>query len=97
MSTAASIVSSRTQQPTEEKRWLSPDGTATWLTPQLDEDSSVLASKLQAEGVGLGSVVASCFSKSLWAVVTMLAVLKAGGAFVYIDPKQPGKRQLDCA
>ncbi|KAK6068790.1 NRPS protein [Seiridium cupressi] len=55
--------------------------------------SSRLATYLQHEcGVRNGSLVAICFEKSMWVVVSMLAVLKAGGACVPMDPKSPSGR-----
>ncbi|KAF5719487.1 non-ribosomal peptide synthetase [Fusarium mundagurra] len=48
-----------------------------------------LAYRLQASGVGPEVFVPICFDKSKWVVVSMLAVLKAGGIFVPLDPSQP--------
>ncbi|KAI1051402.1 hypothetical protein LB506_003776 [Fusarium annulatum] len=48
-----------------------------------------LACRLQASGVGSEVFVPICFDKSKWVVVSMLAVLKAGGIFVPLDPSQP--------
>ncbi|KAL3473907.1 hypothetical protein BJX99DRAFT_260890 [Aspergillus californicus] len=44
---------------------------------------------LRQWGVGSGKIVPVCFEKSKWAVVAMLAVLRAGAAAVMIDPKHP--------
>lgn len=59
---------------------------------ELDYLSSTLADMLVSEGVVPNEVVALCFEKSLWAVVSMLAVAKAGAAFVHIHPDYPYKR-----
>jgi amino acid adenylation domain-containing protein len=60
---------------------------------ELDEYSSRLAAYLQSSHqVGPESLVCICFSKSLWVVVAMLAVLKSGGACVPLDPKNPTSR-----
>ncbi|KAM4056693.1 AMP-binding enzyme [Hirsutella rhossiliensis] len=67
------------------------DGDLTYA--RLEELSSLLASWLQAQGAGRGFVVALRLFKSRWAVVAMLAVVKAGGAFVSIDPTHPQDRQ----
>ncbi|KAI1016035.1 hypothetical protein LB504_009285 [Fusarium proliferatum] len=48
-----------------------------------------LACRLQASGVGPEVFVPICFDKSKWVVVSMLAILKAGGIFVPLDPSQP--------
>jgi non-ribosomal peptide synthetase component F len=52
---------------------------------KLDEQSSRLASYLVCLGVRLGDIVPLCFEKSMWTIVAMLAVLKAGGAFAPLD------------
>ncbi|KAH7323159.1 hypothetical protein B0I35DRAFT_477044 [Stachybotrys elegans] len=68
------------------------DGEATYK--QLDELSTKLAAQLISHGVGPEVFVPVVFEKSIWAVVAMLAVLKAGGAFVPLDPESaPDRRQ----
>ena len=60
---------------------------------ELDELSTRLSAYLTGElGVKLEDVVPLCFEKSMWTVVAMLAVLKAGGAFVPLDPDHPKSR-----
>jgi amino acid adenylation domain-containing protein len=59
---------------------------------QLDQLSSKLASHLVDLGVGPEDIVPLCFDKSMWAIVAMLAVLKAGGAFAPINPDHPRSR-----
>ncbi|PVH90760.1 acetyl-CoA synthetase-like protein, partial [Periconia macrospinosa] len=59
---------------------------------ELDELSSRLAAHLVAIGVQPEDVVPLCFEKSMWTVVAMLAVLKAGGAFAPLDPEHPASR-----
>lgn len=61
---------------------------------ELDKFSSLLASTLICDGVGVGSVVPLCFEKSKWNVVAMLAVMKSGAAFCPLDPTLP-KERLD--
>ncbi|RAL07335.1 acetyl-CoA synthetase-like protein [Aspergillus homomorphus CBS 101889] len=56
---------------------------------ELVDYTSRLGNFLIAQKVGPEVFVPVCFDKSLWAVVSMLGVLKAGGAFVCIDPAQP--------
>lgn len=60
---------------------------------QLDEVSTRLAIQLHKAGVTCGTVVPMCIEKSIWAVVAMLGILKAGGAFVPIGPIQPAPRR----
>ncbi|WP_239154560.1 AMP-binding protein [Amycolatopsis sp. FDAARGOS 1241] len=51
-----------------------------------------LARRLIAEGVGPDSIVAVAVPKSNDLIVTMLAVLKAGGAYLPLDPAYPAER-----
>ncbi|KAJ5764815.1 acetyl-CoA synthetase-like protein [Penicillium odoratum] len=67
------------------------DGELTYK--ELDLLTSGLAKSLSHEHkVGAGQFVPICFEKSKWFVVAMLAVLKAGGAFLLLDPMQPINR-----
>lgn len=66
------------------------DGELTYA--ELDGHSSRLAQHLATLGVGAEVIVPLCFEKSRWTVVAMVAVLKAGGAFVLLDPSQPKSR-----
>ncbi|MCJ1231406.1 hypothetical protein MMC12_008083, partial [Toensbergia leucococca] len=59
---------------------------------QLDTLSSNAARRLVRAGVGVGQYVPFAFEKSLWTVVATLAILKAGGAFVPLDPSHPSAR-----
>jgi amino acid adenylation domain-containing protein len=56
---------------------------------ELDTLSTRLAGHLLSLGVKPDDVVPLCFEKSMWTVVAMLAVLKAGGAFLLLDPSSP--------
>ncbi|KAL8781964.1 MAG: hypothetical protein Q9213_005772 [Squamulea squamosa] len=58
----------------------------------LDAHSSRLAVHLVELGVTAEQIVPLCFQKSMWAVVSMLAVLKAGAAFTFIEPSHPIER-----
>ncbi|KAL2864077.1 uncharacterized protein BJX67DRAFT_384078 [Aspergillus lucknowensis] len=60
---------------------------------QLDTQADHLATYLQELGVGADSYVALCFEKSTLPIVAMLAVFKAGGAYVALNPAHPVKRQ----
>jgi amino acid adenylation domain-containing protein/non-ribosomal peptide synthase protein (TIGR01720 family) len=59
---------------------------------ELDTLSSRLAFRLVSLNVGSEVLVPLCFEKSAWTIVAMMAVLKAGGAFVPLDPSYPVKR-----
>ncbi|KAF3484388.1 uncharacterized protein GIQ15_03712 [Arthroderma uncinatum] len=63
------------------------DGRLTYR--ELDTLSSRLARQLVSNDIGPGCFVPVIFPKSLWANVSMLAVMKAGGAFVPLDALHP--------
>lgn len=65
---------------------------ASFTYKELDTLSTRLASRLQEHGVGPEVYVPVCFEKSAWAIVAQLAVMKAGGAFVSLDPSHPEDR-----
>ncbi|GAM86382.1 nonribosomal peptide synthetase [Dothideomycetidae sp. 11243] len=60
---------------------------------QLDQLSSSLASVLAQKGVQAETMVACCMEKSAWAIVSMLAIMKAGGVYMPIDPAHPVERR----
>jgi len=66
------------------------DGSFTYS--ELDGLSTRLSHHFIDLGVRPGILVPVCFDKSAWTVVSMLAVLKAGGACVAIDAQQPVAR-----
>ena len=65
-----------------------------WLMDirRADNITNRLAHHLRNLGVGPEVIVPHCFQKSGWAVITMVSVLKAGGAFVGLDPSHPVER-----
>ncbi|KAJ6789651.1 hypothetical protein PWT90_05590 [Aphanocladium album] len=52
-----------------------------------------LANHLCDFNIGPGVMVPLCFDKSSWMIVSMLAVLKTGAAFVPLDPTQTAERR----
>ncbi|MGH8792762.1 MAG: non-ribosomal peptide synthetase, partial [Stackebrandtia sp.] len=58
----------------------------------LDAHARALARRLTAAGVGAGSVVAVRLPRGVALVIAQFAVLKAGGAFLAIDPDLPSAR-----
>ncbi|HEX5720871.1 MAG TPA: amino acid adenylation domain-containing protein, partial [Thermoanaerobaculia bacterium] len=60
---------------------------------ELDELSARLAASLAAQGVGPEVPVALCLERGPLLVAAILAVLRAGGAYVPIDPAYPRERQ----
>ena len=51
-----------------------------------------MARYLRSLGVGCGSFVGISLDRSEWPIVTILAVLKAGAAYVPIEPSLPDER-----
>ena len=62
---------------------------------ELDELSTRLAAHLRSRGIKSESVVPLLFEKSIWAIVSILAVLKAGGAFMFLDPQHSISRHQE--
>ena len=59
---------------------------------ELNQRSNQLAHYLQSLGVGPETVVGICLDRSLNVIIAMLAVLKAGGAYLPLDPTYPLER-----
>ena len=59
---------------------------------ELDRRSDALASRLRAMGAGTDQPIALCLPRSPQAVVAALAILKAGAAYLPIDPEYPPAR-----
>ncbi|MFZ2651519.1 MAG: amino acid adenylation domain-containing protein [Burkholderiaceae bacterium] len=59
---------------------------------ELQQRSNQLARLLRSRGIGRGALVGLCVERSLDMVVALLAVLKAGAAYVPLDPAYPQDR-----
>jgi amino acid adenylation domain-containing protein len=59
---------------------------------ELDRRANQLAHELQRRGVGPEARVCVCMERSIELVVALLAVLKAGGGYVPLDPELPQER-----
>ncbi|MFI9771932.1 amino acid adenylation domain-containing protein [Streptomyces sp. NPDC052415] len=59
---------------------------------ELDRRATALAGRLRGAGVGPGTVVAVCAERSAALVAALLGVLKAGGAYLPLDPDHPAER-----
>ncbi|MCB5181249.1 non-ribosomal peptide synthetase [Streptomyces antimicrobicus] len=67
--------------------------TREWTYRALDEAANRLARELAARGVRSGDLVGLCLERSDLAVVTMLAIAKAGAGYVPVDPRLPARRR----
>ncbi|MDH6623195.1 amino acid adenylation domain-containing protein [Streptomyces sp. LBL] len=67
-------------------------GPVTLTYRQLDRVTNSLASALRELGVGTDRLVTILADRSLGVVVGMLATVKAGGAYLALDPTQPATR-----
>lgn len=67
----------------------SRDGSLTY--EELDAHATFFARRLIHNGIQAESLVPLCFEKSMWAVVAMVAVLKAGAAFVPVPCSPQGR------
>ncbi|MFF4778333.1 amino acid adenylation domain-containing protein [Microtetraspora fusca] len=76
----------------EEIATASP-GPASGITyGELDRAAAALAGRLARQGVGRGSLVAVCCDRSHEAIVAICGVLRAGAAYLPIDPEHPDAR-----
>ncbi|POS71211.1 nonribosomal peptide synthetase [Diaporthe helianthi] len=79
-----SVTASSQPSTTAVSSW---DGDLTY--GELERLSSALAMSLRHLGVRRDVFVPLIFDKSKWAIVAMLAVLKAGGAYFFLNPTHP--------
>ncbi|WP_051287456.1 non-ribosomal peptide synthetase [Paenibacillus taiwanensis] len=61
---------------------------------EVNEQANRLARVLRTNGVSSGTIVAVMAERSVKLMVGLLAVLKAGGAYMPIDPSNPADRKL---
>ncbi len=59
---------------------------------ELNRRANQLAHYLQSQGVGPGSIVGICIERNQEMIVGLLATLKAGGAYLPLDPGYPLER-----
>ena len=63
-----------------------------WTYSQLDRKANALAHDLQRLGIGPDTLVALYLERGPELIASMLAVLKAGGAYLPLDPTYPSDR-----
>ncbi|MGA5729172.1 amino acid adenylation domain-containing protein [Streptomyces seoulensis] len=68
-------------------------GEDTLTYAELGARADLVAGRLYREGVRPGDLVALCTERSFEHVVGLLGILKAGAAFVPVDPDHPARRQ----
>lgn len=68
------------------------DGADAITFKALHARAEILGHWLRAQGAGPGALVAVCVDRSIDLVVALLAVLKAGAAYVPLDPDYPAER-----
>ena len=59
---------------------------------QLNQRANQLAQALQRQGIAPGMRVGLCLHRSLHMIVGLLAILKAGGTYIPLDPDYPAER-----
>ncbi|MEO0405799.1 MAG: amino acid adenylation domain-containing protein [Cyanobacteria bacterium P01_A01_bin.135] len=69
-----------------------PDGPQQLTYAELNRRSNQVGRRLRELGVGPEVIVGICLGRSLEMIVAMLAVLKAGGAYLPLDPDYPPER-----
>ncbi|KAI1760635.1 hypothetical protein GGR53DRAFT_73843 [Hypoxylon sp. FL1150] len=63
-----------------------------WTYRELDEMGNRMAHMLSTHNISPGSVIAACFNKCPEAYFSILGILKAGCAFLSLDPSAPAAR-----
>ncbi|MGW9617937.1 amino acid adenylation domain-containing protein, partial [Streptomyces diastaticus] len=89
---SAPALFARRVEATPDAPALAVAGGATLTYRELDERADRLARRLVRAGVGTEARVALLLPRSVDHVVSVLAVLKAGAAFVPVDPSYPADR-----
>ncbi|MFI1411259.1 amino acid adenylation domain-containing protein [Streptomyces sp. NPDC020707] len=88
--TLAGLVEAQVARTPDETAVVAEDGSLTYR--ELNARADRLAHQLVERGVGPESLVAVSLPRSVNLVVALLAVLKAGGAYLPVDPKYPSHR-----
>ncbi|KAJ5668857.1 hypothetical protein N7462_009927 [Penicillium macrosclerotiorum] len=89
------LISEQVQKQPDAQAICSWDGNLTY--GEVGRYSTILAHHLVGLGLQIGQIVPICFEKSRWTIVAVMGVIKAGGAFVLMDPSQPLERRQTIA
>lgn len=82
----------------EAQARLTPDATAvrfgdaSWTYRRLIEESGRIAGLLREHGIGPDALVGVCLERTPMMIAALLGVLRAGGAYVALDPAYPAAR-----
>ncbi|MFH7596850.1 amino acid adenylation domain-containing protein [Streptomyces racemochromogenes] len=88
--TVGGLVAAQAARTPDAVALVAPDASLTYA--ELDARAEGLARELARRGVGRESLVALALPRTADLVVALLAVLKAGGAYLPVDPRYPSRR-----
>jgi amino acid adenylation domain-containing protein len=88
--TVPRLITSRAEEHPTALALVCPNGSVTYS--ELDSSAAALALRLRDAGLAANQVVGLYFESSIELVVAALAVWKAGGAYLPIDPAYPADR-----
>lgn len=87
------IIERRARQQPDAPAIFAWDGELTYS--ELNDTANRVAVHLTNTGVQIGDLIPICFERSLWFYVSVLAIHKAGGAWVPLDPGHPSQRHQE--
>ena len=92
--TLHALVAAQARATPEAVAVAAPERSCTYAA--LDRQADAIAGWLCAEGVGPGVLVAVCLERTADIVAALLGILKAGAAYMPLDPSQPPARLAQC-
>jgi amino acid adenylation domain-containing protein len=90
-STAVSLFEAQVAQAPGATALIARDGTLDYL--RLDAEATALAHHLAALGAGPETVIGVCLERTSELVISLLAILKAGAAYLPLEPSHPLARR----
>ncbi|WJQ84451.1 linear gramicidin non-ribosomal peptide synthetase LgrC [Brevibacillus brevis] len=88
--TVHELVAEMTREMPNQLAVVSKEGSLTYA--ELDSKANQLANYLQQQGITSETLVGICVERSVEMLIGQLGILKAGGAFVPMDPSYPKER-----